>query len=244
MDNDLLLKKRFTELSNRAYLKGFNTFSDFLNIDEISVLKSTNVDIEPILFGGYNNANRCISGFGEYIQNSDFPIVCIKISPLQQKFSDELTHRDFLGALMNLGINRCTLGDIIIKENTGYLFCLDTISNYIIDNLDKVKHTSVKCEILKNIPEFMSELPDTQQMLVSSLRIDVIIAKIYNLSRNNVNELFKREKIFINSKVTTKNSINLKTNDIVSVRGYGKFIYCGIEKETKKEKFYINLKVY
>ncbi len=244
MNDDLLLKKRFAELANRAYMRGFSTFSDFLNIDEISELKSTKLDIAPTLYGGYENATRCVAGFGNNIENYEFPICCIKLSPLQQKFADELTHRDFLGALMNLGINRNTLGDIIVKDNIGYLFCLNSISEYIISNLDRIKHTSVKCEIIDSVPEFMNELPDSQEILASSLRIDVVVASIYKLSRNSVNELFSKEKVFINSKIVTKESVNLKGGDIVSVRDYGKFIFCKTVRETKKGRLSLEVKIY
>ena len=112
------------ELSLRAYEKGYNTYSDFLNLNEISELKKSDAFSNCELYGGYDNADRCVAGFGYEHDKSNYPIKCIKIAPVRQKFADELNHRDFLGSLMNLGINRSTLGDIVISDNTAYLFCL------------------------------------------------------------------------------------------------------------------------
>lgn len=244
MNEDELLKKRFAELDDRAYMKGFCTFSDFLNLNEISTLKNTKLNRQPVLFGGHKGADRCVAGFGEDVQEYDFPIRCIEISPLQQKFADSLNHRDFLGSLMNLGINRNTLGDIVIIDNIGYLFCLENISQYIVDSLTKIKHTSVCCKIIDSPPEIINKLPDSQEVIVSSLRVDAVIATVFKLSRNDVSRLFAQDKVFINSRIVSKEATNLKDNDIVSVRGYGKFIYCQTLRQTKKDRNVIEIKLY
>ena len=158
MENEVLLKKRLIELSHRAFERGYTTYSNFLNLQEINILKSIKTDSAYTLFGGYENADRCIAAFGDEIYS--YPIICIKVEPLQQKFSDKLTHRDFLGALMNLGIEREMLGDIKILDNIGYVFCLEKISKYIIDNLSGIKHTTVKCNIIDDIPEMFNKLPE------------------------------------------------------------------------------------
>ena len=100
MENEILLKKRLSEFAHRAFERGYTTYSNFLNLQEINTLKSLKTDSSYSLFGGYENADRCVAAFGEEVYS--YPIKCIKIEPLKQKFSDKLTHRDFLGALMNL----------------------------------------------------------------------------------------------------------------------------------------------
>lgn len=238
MNEKELFKKRISELSNRAYQRGYSTYSNFLNMDEISTVLATDLQLKPNLFGGYNNAERCVCGFGDELY---FPIVCVEIKPSQQKFADKLSHRDFLGSLMNLGIEREMLGDIKINDNVGYLFCLDKISEYIVENLNRIKHTTVKCEIIDEIPEFLNETPEAEEIIVSSIRIDTVVAKVFNMSRNAVSQLVNQQKIFINSKLIYKDSILLKENDIVSVRGYGKFIYVEPINETKKHKIVISV---
>lgn len=243
MENETLLKKRLAELSHRAFERGYTTYSTFLNLQEISILKSLKVDSKYSLFGGYENADRCVAAFSND-EIYSYPIVCIKIEPLQQKFSDKLTHRDFLGALMNLGIEREMLGDIKILNNEGYLFCLDKISQYIVDNLSSIKHTSVKCKIIDDIPELFNQIPDEEEYIVSSLRIDTVVSAVFKMSRNSASQLINQEKIFINSKTVYKDSIQLKEDDVVSVRGYGKFIYSQTVNETRKHKMVVAIRLY
>lgn len=243
MENETLLKKRLTELSHRAFERSYTTYSTFLNLQEISILKSLKVDSKYSLFGGYENADRCVAAFSND-EIYSYPIVCIKIKPLQQKFSDKLTHRDFLGALMNLGIERGMLGDIKIINNEGYLFCLDKISQYIVDNLSSIKHTSVKCKIIDDIPELFNQIPDEEEYIVSSLRIDTVVSAVFKMSRNSASQLINQEKIFINSKTVYKDSIQLKEGDVVSVRGYGKFIYSQTVNETRKHKMVVAIRLY
>ena len=243
MENETLLKKRLAELSHRAFERGYTTYSTFLNLQEISILKSLKVDSKYSLFGGYENADRCVAAFSND-EIYSYPIVCIKIKPLQQKFSDKLTHRDFLGALMNLGIERGMLGDIKIINNEGYLFCLDKISQYIVDNLSSIKHTSVKCKIIDDIPELFNQIPDEEEYIVSSLRIDTVVSAVFKMSRNSASQLINQEKIFINSKTVYKDSVQLKEGDVISVRGYGKFIYSQTVNETRKHKMVVAIRLY
>ena len=243
MNENELTKKRLTELSHRAFEKGYTTFSDFLNLEEISLLKSLHTESEYNLYGGYDNADRCVDSFGE-CEEYQYPISCIKIEPANQKFADELSHRDFLGALMNLGINRSTLGDIIVTNNTGYLFCLNSIKEYILQNLDRIKHTTVRCTESVLPAEIAEKKPEPVELTVSSQRVDIIVAAVFKLSRNTVTQLVNQEKVFINSKIAYKESLTLKSGDIVSVRGKGKFIFDGEIRQTKKNKSVIGIRLY
>ena len=107
------LKKRWAELSNKSYAQNIYLFTDFLNLAEQEIFWQCASDFSQSGFrlrGGYDQAERVMIGFGnpqELGYEMEFPIQCIEISPLQRKFSEELTHRDYLGALMNLGIDRC-----------------------------------------------------------------------------------------------------------------------------------------
>ena len=152
---DILLQKRFTELANRYYTQNMFTFTNFLSLPELDLYYR----IEPQLnfagvavFGGSEGVDRKVIRFGnpaELGYEEEFPICCIAIEPLLEKFGEHLSHRDYLGALMNLGIERENLGDIYIKGKTGYVFCLNQIAPYIMENLSQVRHTHVKLRILE-----------------------------------------------------------------------------------------------
>lgn len=238
------IEKRFLELADRAEERFYTTFTDFLNMEEQSILNNARINTPHTLFGGYDMAERCIAGFGENSEYAEFPISIIKIEPLQQKFADKLSHRDFLGSLMGLGIKRELLGDIVISDNVGYLFCIDSIASYIEQNLDKVKHTSVKCKIVDELPKTAIKEPEEIKINVSSLRLDVVVAGVYNFSRNEVKEHFVARKIYVNSKLTENFSQVVKSGDVVSVRGYGRFVYCDTLGKTKKNRLFISVKVY
>lgn len=102
----------------------------------------------------------------------------MEAAPLSQKFADKLLHRDFLGSLMGLGIKRSVLGDIVVKNNTGYIFCLDSIADYVVQNLDKVRHTCVKCRVVQNLPAGAVAEPEEKEIIVASLRLDVLAAAV------------------------------------------------------------------
>lgn len=240
-------QKRFHDLAMRSNERGYEIYSDFLGLSEISELSACRFPVKITLWGGYDNAERVVACFGErafFEGYGDFPVKCISIKPVSRKFADSLTHRDFLGSLMGLGIRREMLGDIIINENCGYLFCLDIIADFITNNLTKVRHTTVKCEITNEIPQNAVPVPEKAEIIVSSERLDVIVSSIYKMSRSQVLPYFNTEKIFVNGVSKTSPSINAKTGDKISVRGYGRFVYNGVLRRTKKERFVISVDIY
>jgi len=204
----------------------------YSNIQEFNYVKGT-------LWGGNSICERKILRFGsekELGYLMDFPIKILCIKALMAKFSDVLTHRDILGALMNLGIERNVLGDIYIIDNVAYVFCLDSISEYICDNLSKVKHTSVLCSEVDNTPKLLEYDKQEKCIQIQSERIDAVISKVYNLSRSQSIPLFAEKKIFVNGRLCENNSYTLKLEDMVTVRGFGRFEYIGVGGISKKGK--------
>ncbi len=244
------LKNRFRDLANKAFQQNIFTFTGFLGLSEQDAFWNVEKDIHHAgytLFGGSEDADRKVVRFGnaeELGYEIPFPIVCIHIRPLVAKFADKLSHRDFLGALMNLGIDRSTIGDIKVGESEAYLFCLESIAEYICDNLDKIKHTNVKCSITDNYEEIPQEEPAIESIHVASCRIDACIAKVYNKSRGDVIELFRTGKVFVNGRLCENNARTLKENEVINVRGFGKFIYVGNPRETRKGKLSVEVAVY
>ena len=183
-----LLVKRLTELSNRSFSRGVWTFSDFLDLNGQDAL-SRAVKASPYhLDGGFFGAERAVACFGsEELCGYDAPapIVCVCVRPASEKFADKLTHRDFLGSIMALGVKREVLGDILIRDNVGYVVCLDSIAPYIADSLTSVKHTTVRCSVTDDIPQDAAPKPETREINVASLRLDAAVARV-GLSVGNV----------------------------------------------------------
>ena len=237
------IEKRFTELAGRADEWCCAQFSDFLNMEEQSELAALRLRTPCDLWGGYENAERRIAAFGG-AEPCDFPIAIIKSEPLNAKFADKLSHRDFLGSLMGLGIKREVLGDIVICGSTGYIFCLETIADYIASSLNKVKHTSVKCSVVQELPEDAQAKPEEKTIIAASERLDVLAAGVYNLSRNQVKELFLGRKVFVNSALCENYSFIPKEGDVISVRGFGRFVFCGAQGTTKKGRLLVEVLLY
>ena len=145
MNEEEFLYKRFIELAKKSYDKGIFLFTDFLGLAEQTVFESAAAEFRHVkyeCFGGARGAERIMVRFGDeesFGYSLDFPICALKCEPINQKFSDRLTHRDFLGALLSLGIERSCLGDIAIIDNVGYLFCLEKIADYIKNQLEEDK---------------------------------------------------------------------------------------------------------
>lgn len=247
---ETLFKKRLMELANKSYTNSQYLFTGFLSLSELDGYYQIAREISytpATLFGGTQDCERVMIRFGnEELCGYEelFPIACIEIAPMMEKFGEQLTHRDYLGALMNLGIERSTIGDIIIIGKTAFLFCTEKLAPYILEHLDKVRHTHVRCKLAEAIPASAITRIERTSCLVSSARADSVIAKLYHLSRSQGVELFRAKKVFVNGRLNENNSGMLKTGDRVSVRGYGKFIYQGIAYETKKGKLSAEVDVY
>mgnify|MGYP002855725386 CR=1 FL=1 len=247
------LKKQtghWIDLDRKAYQNNRFMFSDFLSEGELSdflELPAHTFQSEVTLYGGFEEATRKMIRFGnatEWGYSEDFPITVLRISPLSKKFSEDLSHRDFLGALMNLGIERKLLGDLVLKENEAFLLCKDSIASFICQELTRVRHTTVQAKETADVEGDLE--PDTEEstIVVSSLRLDLITAKLCNLSRKEMAKYLIDRKVFVNGKNTTNATYRVQDQDKISVRGFGKFQFVAVNYETKKGNLNITVRKY
>lgn len=244
------LKKRLLELAERSHSHGVYTFTPFLGLSEQQAFYEVEKDVAYAGYameGGSPFCERRIIRFGspELLGYEEtYPIQCIKVEPQTPKFAEDLTHRDFLGAIMNLGIERGTVGDIFVQDKKAIVFCLGSISPYLTENLQQVKHTPVKCSETEAADHLKKPVTEEASLSVSSARIDAVISKVYNIARGKSLELFKAGRIYVNGRVAENNSYTLKNGDAVTVRGFGRFNYIGGQGETRKGKLRIGVEVY
>ena len=249
-DESELLKKRFVELAKKSYNCGIYTFTDFLGLAEQSLFDSVKNDTRGIpytIFGGTDGCERVMVRFGseeECGYDMPFPIATVKFSPVSPKFSDKLTHRDFLGAILNLGIERKLVGDIVIRDNVGYVFLRDDIAEYVRGELSRIKHTDVRAELIDELPEGDLYKTETRRVQANGERLDAIVAKVFCLSREDAQRLFVKGFVFIGGRETQNTSVIPKVGDVISVRGYGRMIYRGYDSLTRKGKLNILVDVY
>ena len=244
-EDDAKLIARFTELSERAERTSRYTQTKFLNMAEQSVLLRLRLPCPFALRGGYEGAERRLAYFGSEEQMGyryEPPIVCIEAAPVSDRFSDELTHRDFLGALMALGIVREVLGDIVVSGNRGYIFCLESVAGFIVENLTEVKRTSIACRVC-DTPEFAFEERKRESLVVASERLDAVIAAVYKLPREKAKQLCEKGLVYINARLCEKAGSTIPDNAAVSVRGFGRFVFLGTEYETKKGRLRVRVEI-
>lgn len=246
--DELLLKRRLLELAKKG--DAYFTFSDFLGLSEQSVFATLKGSLSKgsyKLFGGAEGTERLVVRFGsedELGYDEPFPISIIKISPRSPKFAEKLTHRDYLGSILSLGIERRLLGDIVIKNTDAYLFCKSDIAEYITQSLERIRHTDVISKITDTLPDGELFKTERKRIQANGERIDAIVAKVFGISRDDSLSLFKKRLVFIDGRLCENNSAALKHGEIISVRGYGRFIYRGYESLSKKGKLNIDIDLY
>lgn len=243
------LKKRFLDLADRSWRQNLFTFTGFLSLAEQEVLWQAvqQNHMAVTLYGGTEHAERQMARFGnaeEFGYEEPFPIVCLCVEPLLEKFADSFTHRDFLGAIMNLGIDRATVGDILLDGKKAWVFCTEAMASYLAENLDQVKHTHVRVRVVDGIENIPVRQLKPLEENVSSLRCDSVAASVWNLSRSQSLELFRQKKVFVNGRLLENNSYLLKKDDVISVRGFGKFIFREEKHTTKKGKLVIGVDLF
>lgn len=266
MEHDNLLEGRIDDLSKRAYNNDYLTCTNFLSASDLAlfyrILKSRGISSKVnvlngssyVVYGGHEDADRNVICFlPGYMSPEEFSvnealagdiIKCIHVKPLNNRFADDLSHRDFLGALMNLGIEREKIGDILVDGSSAYIFVLSDMAETVARELTRVKHTSVDCGLVS--PSECDVQPKFIEVSgsVASQRVDAVLAMVWHLSRGRAQEVIKAENVFINGQTVTDPGYNLKPGDRVTVRGHGKFIFESTGTMTKKGRFYANVRVY
>ncbi len=229
------------------------TFTDFLNISEISILEKVLKEEKVsnyIFFGGKENTDRSILIFypekfsKEMIEKNYEKILNVIRIKLPNNLKYE--HREYLSGIMKLGIKREKFGDILVCETGADIVVLSEISTYLeneLKSLTRFQKSQISiCSIneLKNIETEYKSFG----IIVSSIRLDNFVTELSNCSRGKAEEIIESGRVFINSINEFKASKKININDIITIRGKGKFIFDGIEKETKSGKYLLNMRKY
>lgn len=238
--------RHLLDLCRKSEKTGLWQYSAFLSPAEQDDLLSCAEASEYsfLLDGGYEGAERKILAAGNEAEMGppETPFSVIAVIPKSEKFAEELTHRDYLGAILGLGIERGLIGDIIVRDKRAWFFCLSPAADMITSSLVQVRRTAVSAAVTApDVPELQPRyLP--LRLNVASERLDAVTAAFTGLSRAQAEKLFSAEKVFVNGRTVTDRSARLKEGDRLSVRGFGKAVYDGIEYETKKNRLWVSLR--
>ncbi len=254
-----LLEKRLIELSRLSYQREIITYTDFLNLSELNILHTLPKDLlysRYVSFGGYSLAERQMAAFipdalylrcgkGEFSPaETGYPFTALKIQPVHGKFAEDLTHRDYLGAVLSLGIDRAKTGDILVSGKEAVLFVHNDMADYIQEKLTRVRHTQVRISSVR--PEDLEYEPVCQEIkgTVASVRLDTLLPLAFSSSRSRLSGLIEGAKVYVNGRLITSNGYQIKEDDVISVRGMGKFRYKGTVSHTKKNRLYVVIQKY
>ncbi|MGN0492901.1 MAG: RNA-binding protein [Acutalibacteraceae bacterium] len=201
-----------------------------------------NAPCRTAFFGGYEGAERLMLGcFPDWMQEDDFPISALTFS---YREGDTLSHRDFLGSLMALGIKRETVGDILTEQRRAVAFVTDEIKDYIKTQITKIGRVGVKVADGFTLPlpqaDRLADFSDT----AASDRLDCVISALCGFSRARASEALSEGIVTVNSVTVTKPTKAVSAGDIISVRGKGRFVIDSLDTRTKKNRLVINYKKY
>lgn len=189
-------------------------------------------------FGGYGQSERKVLCLDFYEDNPEFPISAVQFS---FRPADKLTHRDFLGALMSLGIERETVGDILVEDGRCVVFVKSEIAGYIKSQISKIGRAGVKVgdADLNSLPKGRGV--EEKSVIVSSARLDNIVAAVSGLSREKTKSVILSGGVTLNFIECTNISKTVNEGDTLTIRGKGKFKINGVLGETKKHRIRISI---
>jgi len=248
MDDELI--RRAEDLAERCGRTGTVTLSGFLTPAEVYALEAwgrAGRDCTLLLHGGYAGAERQVAFFlPDWMEPESFdPGEYLCAVRLTAHFG-EPGHRDYLGAALGLGIGREWLGDILIDGSTAYLFCLPSVKQHILLNLDKVGRCGVTAKEIS-----LSEVPAQERKMresvfsVKSLRLDAVCAGMFSLSRTAAAEAIGQGLVTLNYAVCQKPDAPIRDGDILSLRGKGKGeILDAGGKESRKGRLFVKVGIY
>lgn len=247
---DIELKNKMYKVIDKANncLKNYDIkATEFLNPFEVKNamdILNSEPDLKYKSDGGYENAERQIIYIFPYYIDEQEVKGSLKAIQIEGSFKfKSISHRDYLGALLNLGIKREKIGDILIHDNFCQVIVSEDICDFIVINLEKVSRNNVKVKEIPVKDIAKSELHFKEiSFTVSSLRIDSIISGVYNLSRNESVKLIKGEKVNVDYEKITSPSREIKSNSLISVRGHGRVIV-EVGDLTKKGRTKIKAKI-
>ncbi len=246
MSDELI--KRAEDLRERCERSCSLTNSFFLTPAEqyaLSKWASRAADCKMILRGGIEDSERNVAFFLPfYMEEEEFDeseyIRCIKISA----GFGQPGHRDYMGAVLGLGIKREWLGDILVNEGTAYIFCLNTVAEHLLASLDKVGRYGVKT---KEIP--LSEAPVPKREVkevtfsVMSLRLDAVAAGMFNLSRTSAAAMISAGELSLNYSECLKCDAQVQPGDIISLRGHGKGSLVSLGGQSRKGRTFVTAEI-
>ncbi|HOI46965.1 MAG TPA: YlmH/Sll1252 family protein [Bacilli bacterium] len=239
---DILIKnfKHYQEVAT----KHGRVLTKFLNETECELLDG--IIKEPAtyqLYGGYEDAEMkkaLIHHVDDSAVEDEFEIVMLELKA-NPKFL-VLTHKHIFGTMMSLGIKRNTFGDIVVSDQA-YLFVDKTIADYVMNELTMIggARVEVTAKDPKMYQSILKKEYAMEQIIIASMRLDAIVARVAHLSREKAQIIIKEQLVKCNHKISENPSQIVKINDIISIRKFGRVKVFGVIGQTKKDRIVLSI---
>ncbi len=237
---DGALDKRLNELALRAQHTGKVCATRFLEPSTLAAVNAAacRAGVKVALWGGYEGAERCVAAF--YTEDppeaGDWSMAALRLQ-WNGKFANP-GHRDLLGAVMGLGIEREMTGDITMgtyrDAPCAYLFALEEVADYIVANLDSAGRASLKVSVATEAPQLSPPEGESLRLTVQQQRLDAVLAAACRLSRSEAQRLIVAGLVKLNHVPQLRPDARLSEGDLISARGYGRVKVTAFQGESRR----------
>ena len=256
-DDDRLLVSKLLDKIEFVNKRNSVEHTDFLDMRQRQLLERVMLELKIsnyVATGGYKTAERTVlviypEKLEEIIKNDQFDyntiFEVVRIN-LPNELKGIYSHRDYLGAIIKIGMKREKVGDIITSKDGADLIVLKESEKYIISGLKELTRFSKAIFQSWGIEKLNIEEPKTQliDIIIPSMRIDSIVSEIIRTSRAKAVTIIKEERVFINHELVTKGAKEVKENDMITVRGKGRFKIGKIINNTRKGNLVLEVEKY
>lgn len=254
-EEDKLLIAKILDKINYCKTKNKIAYTDFLNLHEKNIAKKVLIEnnyTNYTFFGGYEDAERELlivfpSKIDQNMLEKNYKnIIEIVQIDLPEELYGNYEHKDYLSAVMKLGIVRSKIGDILVTKQGAQIIAIKELSEYFVTNLSELTRFSKSTISARPLEDILQKEINFKEInaILSSLRLDKFVAELGKCSRNKANDLILEGRVFINAENEFKPSKPIKEKDIITIRGKGKFIFDSIERTTKNGKFIVKIQKY
>ena len=254
---DKILIAKYNDKVRQCSESSMITCSVFLDMRERSVISahlSPQSEAKTVFYGVFEDAERTAAVMLPYYIDADnYSSVCAYFSenpddnPLaveKDRFSKPLSHRDYLGALMSLGIKREVTGDIIVSENGCRIAVLAYMADFIAENLCKAGRGTLKAKVISPQSVILSEKPTgtDDSFTVSSMRLDSIVKNAFKVSRSDACDAIESGLVFVNDSECLKSDKKISDGDKIVFRRKGRIFVEDCSSVSKKGRIIVNIK--
>lgn len=236
---DTSLIAHLSDLRDKSEIWHTNLYSGFLNEQQQAVAQKYFPASDTVIYdGGYPGAAKRRVIFQNIVEDGFYDIVCLS-ARIDQRFR-KISHRDVLGALMHLQIERSAFGDFWVEEDHIHLYTTTSMAPFLMQNLTRINQLSVSFEINKDRPV---QIFQTKKMTViaASTRMDAIVASLAHVSRSQAKEMIRGGLVQLNHITLDSPDKLCDNNGTISIRGKGRFRFLGVIRKTGGDRVAIEI---